>query len=333
MLQKRASLSIDVKNVERTSLTSDNFFADPCHTLIFLDWDDTLFPTTEIFERWQLPRGETGPEDLSLSEEQSQFLEFWRCALYQYLYRVSRLSDRCVILTSAESCGWVESCINRFAPNLTPLFVGNNVFRIVNVREVHGRSLGKPVRFSEATADMPKEEESSLFARTVIAIRKEAAKFYSKHKGDKGRTWKNMISCSGARWPDDYNPFKEVSFTRSGPATENLREKTLRLRAQPGIASLTRDLGYLVQVLSLLVHHDGNFDMDLSDTSDPCEAAAKALDIPELLVTTPSPCRRRAPAAEHWQLLPSCNERDMHGECNVLSVENLTMHNRQLAGA
>merc|ERR1712224_913646 len=28
-------------------------FAEPAQTLIFLDWDDTLFPTTELFSAWR----------------------------------------------------------------------------------------------------------------------------------------------------------------------------------------------------------------------------------------------------------------------------------------
>eukprot|EP00930_Biecheleria_cincta_P035653 TRINITY_DN24501_c0_g1_i2.p1 TRINITY_DN24501_c0_g1~~TRINITY_DN24501_c0_g1_i2.p1 ORF type:complete len:402 (-),score=63.48 TRINITY_DN24501_c0_g1_i2:228-1433(-) len=38
----------------RISLDSSDRYADPGQTLIFLDWDDTLFPTSEIFNRWQL---------------------------------------------------------------------------------------------------------------------------------------------------------------------------------------------------------------------------------------------------------------------------------------
>ena len=36
--------------------------AVPEQTMFFLDWDDTLFPTTELFDRWGLPStGELPP--------------------------------------------------------------------------------------------------------------------------------------------------------------------------------------------------------------------------------------------------------------------------------
>merc|ERR1719335_199705 len=38
----------------QSSVTSGRWFAEPCQTLLFFDWDDTLFPTEEIFHRWNL---------------------------------------------------------------------------------------------------------------------------------------------------------------------------------------------------------------------------------------------------------------------------------------
>lgn len=31
-------------------------WADASQTLVFLDWDDTLFPTTELFDNWGLSK-------------------------------------------------------------------------------------------------------------------------------------------------------------------------------------------------------------------------------------------------------------------------------------
>jgi len=42
-------------------------YADPSQTLIFLDWDDTLFPTTEVFKRWKLSLSGQGPADAQKS--------------------------------------------------------------------------------------------------------------------------------------------------------------------------------------------------------------------------------------------------------------------------
>ncbi|CAE8622133.1 unnamed protein product, partial [Polarella glacialis] len=44
-----------LRQLSKTSDASDACYAEPAQTLLFLDWDDTLFPTTELFERWNLP--------------------------------------------------------------------------------------------------------------------------------------------------------------------------------------------------------------------------------------------------------------------------------------
>merc|ERR1719183_2710664 len=44
-------------------------YSNPEETLIFLDWDDTVFPTTDLFNRWGLS-SRMDWDDVRLSEEQ-----------------------------------------------------------------------------------------------------------------------------------------------------------------------------------------------------------------------------------------------------------------------
>jgi len=93
--------------------SSFNLYGEPEQTLIFLDWDDTLFPTTELFDRRRLPL--TG--DVNLDEDLNRELEPWRQALKQFLIEVRRVSDLCVIVTNSKR-PWVDQCIKRFFPEL-----------------------------------------------------------------------------------------------------------------------------------------------------------------------------------------------------------------------
>lgn len=94
-------------------------YADPGQTLIFLDWDDTIFPTTEIFDNWKLDMFNAS-RDSQLSEAQLEALERWRKAADEYVKMACALSDRCVVVTNSRR-PWVDSCVERFVPSLAPL--------------------------------------------------------------------------------------------------------------------------------------------------------------------------------------------------------------------
>ena len=84
--------------------SSGRQFAEPQQTLLFLDWDDTMFPCTELFHKRGLPRRSkdwTTPDPELLAE-----LEPWRRAVKEFLGRACAISDRCVIVTNSRK-PWV----------------------------------------------------------------------------------------------------------------------------------------------------------------------------------------------------------------------------------
>lgn len=111
--------------------TSTCEFPEPSQTLIFLDWDDTLFPTSDMMDRWRVPEWfwmvpeQDLPDPCPLPESDMDGLEeaidAWSKALEEFLRMASTLSERVVILTNAQR-PWVERCILCFAPKLRPLF-------------------------------------------------------------------------------------------------------------------------------------------------------------------------------------------------------------------
>jgi hypothetical protein len=176
-------------------------WAEPSQTLIFLDWDDTLFATSEIVDDWGLPPRFQDWNDMVFSNEQEHLLDKWGSALELYLKTTCSLSNHCVILTNAKR-PWVTKCVERFAPRLKPLFDREDGPRVVYAREAPARpghrrpcSTGNPAwTTSEASPD---ERRLELTSAKLAAMRQEAKRFYSQYPN---QTWKNIISVGDASY-------------------------------------------------------------------------------------------------------------------------------------
>lgn len=280
-----SSLEVDCLSVCH-SMTSDAFFADPSQTLIFLDWDDTLFPTTEIYDRWKVSHAKGTVESPILSSQQEKLLEHWREALLGYLNTARGMSDRVVIVTNSQR-PWVEHCVDRFAPNVKHLFARPDGPRVVYAREAFAKDekqyrrklgTGVPARFSSPAFATPEEQSDMSYSWKVAAMRQEAEAFYSQHKE---QTWKNILSMGDMHY--EFYAAQEVCFRRIGPARENLRTKTIRTPAEPSITSMTLGLTYGAHTLQLMVHYNGDIELDLNESRDRMKDISKALDLPELL--------------------------------------------------
>lgn len=265
-------------------------YAEPTQTLIFLDWDDTLFPCTELFERWRLPRRVSGPSEAPLPEELQRELEPWRTAVEEYLTMVCALTDRCVIVTNS-SPPWVESCVQRFAPNLRKFFNGGpRAPRVAYAGEARRRTgPGKVPAFCccplwwqnvrRALEPDPTYEErrAELTEAKLTAMRREATSFYSRYPG---QTWKNIISLGDMRYERD--AVQELSASRVAPARERLRTKAFVLPSAPSLPELTLWLRLLCLLLPALARLDGDVDADLSAAANPMQAIGKALSLPHI---------------------------------------------------
>jgi len=274
--------------------SSGLLYAEPTQTLVFLDWDDTLFACTELFERWGLDRrldGTASADDDALPQEVERELEKWRVALEDYLSMVCALSDRCVIVTNS-SPQWVENCVSRFAPNLLPFFDGTRR----GPRVAYAGELLKKVRLAQdssgcccpvlwhhlkhALAPMPTPEErmAELTQAKLLAMRGEANSFYSRYPG---QTWKNVISIGDMRYERD--AVQELSATRVPAVTrERLRTKAIVVPVQPSLSQLTVWLRTMQVLLPAFVRFDGDIDVDLSHTKEPMRALADGLQLPSL---------------------------------------------------
>jgi len=263
-------------------------WASASQTLIFLDWDDTLFPTSEIVDRWGLTSKFADWADMVLSAEQERLLDKWCSALEVYLKTTCSLSDHCVIVTNARR-PWVTECIDRFAPGLKPLFARKDGPQIVYASEAAARSRrwpsnpGNPTRWEEAPS--PDERRLELTSAKLAAMRQEANRFYSRYST---QTWKNIISVGDARY--ELDAVQELAFGRRSPEREHLRLKTIVTSCEP----LIRDLTYRLRLATLLwpahVHFDGDMSVDMSAPPEKLQSFADALNMPELVdLIRPSP--------------------------------------------
>ncbi|CAK9114470.1 Uncharacterized protein SCF082_LOCUS53032 [Durusdinium trenchii] len=287
-----------------SAASSGRLYAEPAQTLIFLDWDDTIFPCTEIFTTRNYTRRsrEWTPLPPDLDEE----LSAWRQAAGDFLQAACAISDRCVILTNSRP-PWVSACIDHFAPNLKEILAKNGPVRVVYASEMMKKSKSKSDEISEkaegviikmlqslgcfhgfvskmveSMAAMRQNAPKPHFDLTEAkfkAMRKEAESFYSQYQG---QTWKNIISLGDMAY--EHDAAKSLSSTRVAVSQprERLRTKSVVLLQSPSLHGLTLQLRIWSQLLPICVRFDGDIDLYIESSCTPFTELAKALQVPSL---------------------------------------------------
>jgi len=242
--------------------------------------DDTLFPTTEVIDRWGFNPSCFKPDALSPGQEHE--LQLWREALRRVLERSCQLSKRCVILTNSVR-PWVETCIRAFAPELEGFLRDDVGPHVVYARErlpVMGTktSAGFRPAINQAAADADELREEYTRAK-YKAMKEEAVAFYSRYPA---QTWKNILSFGDMEYERD--AVIDLGFRRVPPEAEKetLRVKAVSIPTAPALSEITFRLKLHFELLPAYVHHDGDLDLALEDAFDPCEEIGVALGIPAL---------------------------------------------------
>lgn len=156
---------------------------DTSSTLVFVDWDDTLFPSTELFDRW-------GLRQRSPDCEQQALLHRWREALQRFLKTIIEFSGHCVIVTNAQTF-WVEQCLQRFAPELLHLLHGGGLTIAYAKEALQSLRQRKrvwqhdettiPARYVDVyfdDEDMQQSKHVAMTAAKYHAMRKEFKRFF-----------------------------------------------------------------------------------------------------------------------------------------------------------
>lgn len=235
--------------------------AAPSQTLLCLDWDDTLFPTTELIEHRHVSEwGKGVPADVEAD------LGPWREALKSFLNVACSTSGRCVILTNAKR-PWVDVCIDRFVPMLRPMFSKNGGLRVVYADEALKRSRNQSEQgascclagltswllASDRRQMDAEQKRAELTAGKRAGMEEEASNFYGA-----GAAWENVVSVGDASY--ERNAVLSL-IGGSGAGGGARRAKAIAVPRDPTLECIVDSLQLSQQHLQSYVAFDGHLDV------------------------------------------------------------------------
>eukprot|EP00746_Dinoflagellata_sp_MGD_P149468 gnl/MRDRNA2_/MRDRNA2_81494_c0_seq2.p1 gnl/MRDRNA2_/MRDRNA2_81494_c0~~gnl/MRDRNA2_/MRDRNA2_81494_c0_seq2.p1 ORF type:complete len:374 (+),score=70.28 gnl/MRDRNA2_/MRDRNA2_81494_c0_seq2:94-1215(+) len=236
-------------------------YAEPWQTIIFLDFDDTLFPTTWLGDIGLLSnihflKAPTDPETMMELEK----IDKAACSV---LAAACQLSNRTCIVTNAQA-GWVMNSAQIFMPQLHSLLNSPTAPGIVYARDTlqkqsrrSNRSVVEPV---DRTTSMERTEAETLLTQAkTVAMQAEVKAFYSQYFQ---QSWKNLISIGDGSYERD--AIHEITFVHAQPVHKKLRTKAIKLRADPTPSELESQLETLKMYLSTIVQFNDDLDVDFN---------------------------------------------------------------------
>lgn len=241
-------------------------------SLLFLDWDDTLFPSTEILDRRLIPAW--GDVPASLQAE----LRPWRLALREVLQTALATCGRVVILTNAAS-PWVDTCIARFAPDLLPLFSDDGVRIIYADEALRMQRAEQRARHSTGVSCLDgarswfsaffleedslnsewEQRQAEMTAAKRAGMEREAVQFYG------SGSWENVISYGDAVYEREAVCALKGARHASDHLHECCRVKAITVPQAPSVQDLTESLWLSQHLLAAYVAFDGCLDVDQSE--------------------------------------------------------------------
>lgn len=251
MLCEEAEAEINAPCLSSASCTA------PSQTVLYLDFDDTLFPTTELMDRRHvLEWGRDVPEQVEAD------LRPWREALKAFLDVACSTSSRCVILTNAKR-PWVDVCIDRFAPELRQFFSGSGGLRVVYADEALKRSRGQRDRgvsrclvglatwlcLEEEKPGFVWQKRAEATAGKRAGMEREALDFYGA-----GEPWENVLSVGDAAY--ERNALLSLIDSRGAR-----RAKHIAVPTSPTLECIVESLRLLRQSLPIYADFDGHLDL------------------------------------------------------------------------
>eukprot|EP00441_Pelagodinium_beii_P046547 CAMPEP_0197622476 /NCGR_PEP_ID=MMETSP1338-20131121/2770_1 /TAXON_ID=43686 ORGANISM="Pelagodinium beii, Strain RCC1491" /NCGR_SAMPLE_ID=MMETSP1338 /ASSEMBLY_ACC=CAM_ASM_000754 /LENGTH=286 /DNA_ID=CAMNT_0043192211 /DNA_START=93 /DNA_END=953 /DNA_ORIENTATION=+ len=248
-----------------SSSPSSSEFAEPNQTIMFFDWDDTLFPTDQLFKAWRLPSKPDKWAGMSLTKTQESALEDWQDELYKYLIQDSYASDAIVILTNSTR-PWVDQCMDQFAWKVCSTIKQIPGLKVIYAQEFLSRQAQSENRGCPARATVSDKAEEEANYHEILklakfrAMHKEVRRFYSRYRK---QTWKNIISIGDAQY--EHDAAQDLAMIRQAPQRERLRLKTIITPAKPSITSLCSRLRLGSSLgLARLAQLDDDLDLDMN---------------------------------------------------------------------
>mmetsp|Transcript_109815 Transcript_109815/g.218096 ORF Transcript_109815/g.218096 Transcript_109815/m.218096 type:complete len:358 (-) Transcript_109815:475-1548(-) len=261
---------------DRTSVSHLEQWHEAHETLIFFDWDDTLFPTSFVWNddrlHWSVPApcldldGAVSamplfpdrPDGPSMRDMLEQHAKTTAALL-----KLARTVGHVVIVTLANE-GWVETSIHNFLPAL------DGLLEELGIEVIHARN-SIPARVLRGfREDEGHDCHKALKAR---AMERVIRRFYSKSHGQtkrQGRSWKNVLSIGDSM--AERLALQDVVFRRRQVDKRGMykacRCKCVKLLDEPCLGLLTAELQVLLSWMRALALHDGDIDVDFADIDE-----------------------------------------------------------------
>lgn len=263
-----------IESVVSTGSQAD--FFKPEQTIILLDWDDTLCPSTWIrSNRGALSFFKPAPQ-LDKYQVPLRKLE-QNC---EALIRAAMQLGTVIIVTNAME-PWVETSSRHFLPGLLSLV---HELPVIYARSVYETQACDPVR-AEARRAMPglydangtnrlqRFDEADPQKWKELVFHQEIGGFYSRYAK---QSWKNILSIGDSIFERD--AVRNVIQTRPTPGRK-CRCKTLKLFDNPGIEELIEQVKLVHEGLYAMVQHDGELDIEIDEAD-----LRTGISIPEKLM-------------------------------------------------
>jgi len=224
-----AQSSVSCSHIER--------WANREETLIILDWDDTICPTTYAS---------------SLNNVIEESLPAWEAHLgaVRDLLRVANAVG-CVTIVTMATKAWITHWIS--------VMQLDELLEELGVRIIVARDIATSGVMKQSGGDY--RNPSHFLKMNAMSI--AAREFYGKGCAAP-RSWKNLVSIGDSeaeRLALQDLVFRRQQRDRRG-AWKECRAKTVLFMDRPGLSELTTQVILTKQLLGTLVHHDGDLELD-----------------------------------------------------------------------
>lgn len=234
---------------------SHDFFYRPEQTVIILDWDDTLFPTTWLDYDMNLNLDRPPPK----RDDILQPLRLVISRAQEFAKLSCKLSRNVIIVTLAKA-PWVTNCMRNFAPSLAKTLQRLKI-PIVYARKYEKKG-GSDAKYDRKEFSSNEECLAYWTGVKAAAIHAECTRCYSQYEG---QTWKNVISIGDSYFERDgtRDVVRRWCEDNARTAYQLPRTKTVKFLDDPTCDEVADQLKLLTAWLPVLVRKDGAFNIDL----------------------------------------------------------------------
>ncbi|CAE7475672.1 unnamed protein product [Symbiodinium natans] len=256
----------------RSAATSSGNWQQPESTLIFLDWDDTVFPTTwleskKAFQAWCRSgawRSEAAPvldaADVGMLKEMEQ-------AARSIVSTAFDLGHVCCVTLAQPP--WQEVSMKVFMPNLYELWQDLGIEVVYASQETDSRRYGSSAPAARAIVKDANEQDD-LFKQQQMQKKMKAMEKTVKRVF--GQSWKNLISIGDGE--AEWDALHDLAFNHENPVSarthrqKELRVKTVKLLEEPTCSLLQSQLKVLEAWLPSIALGEDDITMRLPENED-----------------------------------------------------------------